>query len=253
MAWSGGVCESRGGAPSSSSSSSSSPSFLFIKSSGPLCSWAPPYCVTCQREARLAQLSRGMGMHTYWYRPIVSLMSPDENSYSFLLCPKMMTATSTEHSTESSCAFLKSPPLRFRNVLLGVSGGSRVQHAARAVRGWFAYTERLRSSLMGLISILRRPMVATVRAQASRGIRRCRDTSQHGDGMWLVDRGSRGTREVGTSATATTIQTRCAFRGAGGTRRARWGARSIHDSAALYMSARCATEVRHSKHTILRL
>ena len=44
-------------------------------------------------------------------------MSPDENSYSFLLWPKMMTATSTEHSTESSCAFLNRPPLRFRNVL----------------------------------------------------------------------------------------------------------------------------------------
>lgn len=28
-----------------------------------------------------------------------------------------MTATSTEQSTDNSCAFLKRPPLRFRNVL----------------------------------------------------------------------------------------------------------------------------------------
>lgn len=82
---------------------------------------------------------------------MVSLMSPEENSYSFLLWPKMMTATSTEHSTESSCAFLNRPPLRFRNV-----------------------TERLRSSLMALISIFLRPMV-TVDAQTSRRIRRRRD------------------------------------------------------------------------------
>jgi hypothetical protein len=126
-ACSGGVWESRGAAPSSSSSSSSSPSFLPIKSSGPLCSWAPPYCVTCQREARLAQLSSTGGMHTYWYRPMVSLMSPDENSYSFLLWPKMMTATSTEHSTDSSCAFLNKPPLRFRKVLRRISNGSNMR------------------------------------------------------------------------------------------------------------------------------
>jgi hypothetical protein len=50
------------------------------------------------------------------------------------------------------------------------------------------YTERLRSSLMALISILRRPMV-TVSVQTSRRIRRRRDTKTgHGDGMWLVSR-----------------------------------------------------------------
>lgn len=43
-------------------------------------------------------------------------MSDDEYSYSFLLCPKMMTATSTEQRTESSCAFLNKPPLRLRKV-----------------------------------------------------------------------------------------------------------------------------------------
>lgn len=62
-------------------------------------------------------------------------MSAEENSYSFLLWPKMITVTSTEQRTESSWAFLKRPPLRLRKV-----------------------TERLRSSLMALISILRRPM-----------------------------------------------------------------------------------------------
>lgn len=46
-----------------------------------------------------------------------------------------MTATSTEQSTASSWAFLKSPPLRFRKV-----------------------TERLRSSLIALISIFLRPI-----------------------------------------------------------------------------------------------
>jgi hypothetical protein len=59
--------------------------------------------------------------------------------------------------------------LRFRNVLSCVSSGSRVQHAARAARGSLAYTERLRSSLMGLISILRRPMVATVKGSGVAG------------------------------------------------------------------------------------
>lgn len=43
-------------------------------------------------------------------------MSPEEYSYSFLLCPKMITATSTEHSTDNSCAFLNKPPLRLRKV-----------------------------------------------------------------------------------------------------------------------------------------
>jgi hypothetical protein len=109
------------------------------------------------------------GMHTYWYRPMVSLMSPDENSYSFLLWPKMMTATSTEHSTDSSCAFLNRPPLRFRKVLRRVSEGSAMRTRG-AWNGWAAYTERLRSSLMALISILRRPMVAEF-AQAGARIR----------------------------------------------------------------------------------
>lgn len=63
-------------------------------------------------------------------------MSHDEYSYSFLLWPKIMTATSTEQRTASSCAFLNSPPFRLRNV-----------------------TERLRSSLMALISIFLRPMM----------------------------------------------------------------------------------------------
>jgi len=40
--------------------------------------------------------------HTYVYRVIKSRMSHDEYSYSFLLLPKMKTATSTEQSTESS-------------------------------------------------------------------------------------------------------------------------------------------------------
>lgn len=63
---------------SSSSSSSSAPP---LKSDGPLCSLGPPW---------------------YVYRVIKSRMSHDEYSYSFLLLPKMKTATSTEQSTESS-------------------------------------------------------------------------------------------------------------------------------------------------------
>ena len=47
---------------------------------------------------------------------MISSMFDDEYSYSFLLWPKMMTATSTEQSTESSCAFLNRPPLRLRKV-----------------------------------------------------------------------------------------------------------------------------------------
>jgi CelD/BcsL family acetyltransferase involved in cellulose biosynthesis len=76
--------------------------------------------------------------------------------------------------------------------------------------------------------------------------------------MWLVDRGSVEEQEklvlaCAAAGTATTMQTRCAFRRAGGTRLARWIGGSNHDSAALYMSARCATEVRGSKHTVVRL
>jgi len=44
-------------------------------------------------------------------------MSPEEYSKSFLFCPKMTTATSTEHNTDNSCAFLNKPPLRLRKVL----------------------------------------------------------------------------------------------------------------------------------------
>lgn len=84
---------------------------------------------------------------------MVSLMSPEENSYSFLLWPKMMTATSTEHRTESSWAFLKRPPLRLRKVL------GRVSFSRVGVIRAAAYTERLRSSLIALISIFLRPMV----------------------------------------------------------------------------------------------
>ena len=89
-------------------------------------------------------------------------MSPEENSYSFLLWPKMMTATSTEQSTESSCAFLNRPPLRLRKVLWQVSDGWLV------AGGGSTYTERFRSSLMALISIFLRPMVdGNTRRQSS--------------------------------------------------------------------------------------
>jgi hypothetical protein len=36
-----------------------------------------------------------------------------------------MTATSTEHNTASSCAFLKRPPFRFRKVLEAVDNVSQ--------------------------------------------------------------------------------------------------------------------------------
>jgi hypothetical protein len=55
--------------------------------------------------------------HTYWYLVKISPISLLEYSYNFLLLPKIITATSTEQSTESSCAFLNKPPLRFKNVL----------------------------------------------------------------------------------------------------------------------------------------
>ena len=84
-------------------------------------------------------------------------ISLDEYSKSFLLLPKIMTATSTEQSTESSWAFLKRPPLRFKKVLWTAGG----QPGVGQRRGLGAYTERFRSSLMALISIFRRPMVTT--------------------------------------------------------------------------------------------
>ena len=82
-------------------------------------------------------------------------MSPEENSYNFLLCPKMMTATSTEHSTESSCAFLNSPPLRLRNVLdLNDQSELLLDHMPGPT-----YTALFLSSLIALISIFRRPIL----------------------------------------------------------------------------------------------
>jgi hypothetical protein len=59
------------------------------------------------------------------------------HSKSLPLALKTMMATSAEHKTPSSYAFLKSPFLRFRNV-----------------------TWRFLSSLIGAIEILRRPMLA---------------------------------------------------------------------------------------------
>lgn len=105
-------------------------------------------------------------------------MSPDENSYSFLLWPKMMTATSTEHSTESSCAFLNRPPLRFRKVLGTVMS---VGAEGDGGRPW-TYTERLRSSLMALISIFLRPMVT---------IRGCRRTGGQAHQTAATEKGRR--------------------------------------------------------------
>jgi hypothetical protein len=71
----------------------------------------------------------------------------------------MKTATSTEQSTESSCAFLNRPPLRFRKVLQNHDcqklGHSRLGRR----RQGRTYTERFLSSLMALISIFLRPMV----------------------------------------------------------------------------------------------
>jgi hypothetical protein len=63
---------------------------------------------------------------TYWYLVMSCPMSFEEYSYSFLLLPKMKTATSTEHRTESSCAFLKRPPFLLRKVLrnTGISLGA---------------------------------------------------------------------------------------------------------------------------------
>ena len=68
-----------------------------------------------------------------------------------------MTATSTEQSTDNSCAFLNSPPLRLRKVLalFGLVSAAVVGEALRSE----TYTDRLRSSLMALISIFRRPMM----------------------------------------------------------------------------------------------
>lgn len=64
-----------------------------------------------------------------------------------------MTATSTEQRTANSCAFLNRPPFRFRNVLRQILALIGHKYASSA------YTERLRSSLMALISIFLRPIL----------------------------------------------------------------------------------------------
>lgn len=69
----------------------------------------------------------------------------------------MITATSTLQSTLSSCAFLNRPPLRFRNVLV------HCQHDAIAQTRTKTYTDLFLSSLIRLISILRRPMMTSRR------------------------------------------------------------------------------------------
>src|ERR1700722_10709752 len=65
----------------------------------------------------------------------------------------MMTATSTEHNTDNSCAFLKRPPFRLRKVL---QWSTRV----KGKRFCHTYTDRFLSSLIALISIFLRPMLA---------------------------------------------------------------------------------------------
>ena len=104
---------------------------------------------------------------------MVSLISVEEYSYSFLLWPNIMTATSTEQRTDSSWAFLKRPPFRFRKVLRityvshfplycwwRVHGrGYLSSHVGRLTE---AYTERFLSSLIAFISILRRPILGKV-------------------------------------------------------------------------------------------
>lgn len=62
------------------------------------------------------------------------MISDELYSYSFLLCPKITTATSTEQSTDNSCAFLNSPPLRLRNVTLRFRS-SRLYHGSIRVTG----------------------------------------------------------------------------------------------------------------------
>ena len=95
----GGEFDPRGISSASSSSSSLPPSFLSVKSSGPLCSCAPPYyehvSIVCPDAEVEAQRDSGdaacplyttqQNKRTYWYLPMASLISPEENSYSFLL------------------------------------------------------------------------------------------------------------------------------------------------------------------------
>lgn len=88
----------------------------------------------------------------------------------------MMTATSTEQSTESSWAFLNRPPLRFRKVLQQVSFSCGDSNLTRMRE---AYTERFRSSLMALISIFLRPIVTVCG---------CVQTGMRMDG-WMDDAG----------------------------------------------------------------
>lgn len=116
-------------------------------------------------------------------------MSPEEYSYSFLLWPKIITATSTEQRTESSWAFLNRPPLRLRKVLRWrfstlfyqeqttlavagtireIAGGVELAREAGLVgiahneMGPLTYTDRFLSSLIALISIFRLPILAIV-------------------------------------------------------------------------------------------
>jgi len=92
--------------------------------------------------------------HTKLYRCIISPISLDEYSYNFLLFPKIMTATSTEQRTESSCAFLNNPPLRLRKVLQEACQQWVTKIARNAT-----YTERFLSSFIALISIFLRPIL----------------------------------------------------------------------------------------------
>ena len=100
---------------------------------------------------------------------MVSFISPDEYSYSFLLWPKIITATSTEHRTESSCAFLNRPPLRLRNVLFQESAQAFhkdahviiciMQRGLLRMESWFAFemedaVGNSRLYLHGTISII---------------------------------------------------------------------------------------------------
>jgi hypothetical protein len=156
-------------------------------------------------------------------------MSPDENSYSFLLWPKMMTATSTEHSTESSCAFLNRPPLRFRKVLPRVSVGSGTRGAWSRAAGLHGAVAVVLDGLdLNLAAAHGDGGCSGGKAHQTSDARHHRDDARGCEGMWLVSKGLENKRSLvlacaAAAATSSGPQTRPRFQEASKRQRsARW-------------------------------
>jgi hypothetical protein len=163
--WGGSICCSTGAPPCwdipepSSSSSSSSSLPLPLKSAGPLCSLAPPYCRRSARclEPRVAaretyELVSGQNFSNIATRILVQLFVVAKDDHGNV--DRAQNRQLMRLLEQASFALEKGSTQTRQRLLWG---------PARGMGRTKTYTERFRSSLMALISIFLRPIAATRR------------------------------------------------------------------------------------------